>query len=764
VRAVLMEPLRGIPRSHELVVVQALDARDENLSFSYPDAVDYQATPGVGFFVQEELALSLAADERADRIWGLVVTENYFEVLGVQAAKGRALNSADGRTPGAGAVVVISDGLWRRRFAADPGIVGRTVTLNRHPFTIVGVAPPEFRGTVVGLAFDAYVPVTMSRELYGVDRLGQRGNHWLQGMARLGPGVSLSAAQAAFDATARRLAETHPEDKDTKVRLHTFWNSPIAATAVLGPVLKVLFAVVGVVLLIACANVANLLLAKATSRRREVAVRLALGASRGRLVRQMLTESVVLALLGAAAGGVLSLWSSGLLSAFAPPTDLPIVLTPAMDLRAFGFALALGTLTALVFGTMPALQATRPAVTPTLRNEQTTVVGGRSRLRGALVAAQVCLSLVLLVSAGLLVRSLRAAITLDPGFQPKGALLASVDLFASGYTKDTGRQFHATALERISALPGVTVASLTRRAPLGFGGSSSSSIQVEGYTPPDDKPTMAYYHVVGPRFFQAIGGRIARGREFDVTDTLGGPSVVVVDETMARRYWGDRDPVGGRVRIFGEWRTVVGVSRPMKHRSLTERPGPHVFLPVFQLYFPQVSYLVRTDGDPQALASAVTTQLRAIDPSVPVFSVFTLKDHVQASRFQQRMAVWLLGVFGAVAVALAAVGLHGVLAYAVGQRTREIGIRIALGSDRRRIFALVARHGLGMVAVGVVLGLVAAAGVTRLMAGLLIGVSPTDTLTFAAVSALLAAVALLACALPARRATRVDPVAALRHD
>jgi predicted permease len=576
--------------------------------------------------------------------------------------------------------------------------------------------------------------------------------------------VSLPAAQAAFDATARRLAETHAADKDTKVRLHTFWNSPTGATAVLGPVLKVLFAVVAVVLLIACANVANLLLAKATSRRREVAVRLALGASRGRLVRQMLTESLVLAGLGAIAGGVMSLWSAGLLAAFAPPTDLPIILTPAMDLRAFGFALALGVVTALVFGVMPALQATRPAVSPTLRDEQATVVGGRSRLRGALVAFQVCLSVVLLVSAGLLVRSLRAAMTLDPGFATKGALLTSVDLFASGYTPDTGRQFHAAALERLSALPGVRAASLTRRAPLGFGGSSSSSIQVEGYTPPDDKPTMALYHVVGPRFFQAIGGRIASGREFDTTDARGGPNVVVVDETMARRYWGDRDPVGGRVRAFGEWRTVVGVSRPMKHRSLTERPAPHMFLPVFQVYYPQVSYLVRTDGDPVALAPAVAAQLRAVDPSVPVFSVFTLEDHVQASRFQQRMAGWLLGAFGAIAVALAAVGLHGVLAYAVGQRTREIGIRMALGSDRRRIFALVARQGLGMVAVGVTLGLAAAAGVTRLMRGLLIGVSPTDPLTFVAVSALLTAVAVLACALPARRATRVDPVAALRHD
>jgi predicted permease len=764
VSATLVSPIGGVRDPGSLAVLTSAQGREGGTSLSYADFLDYRQTPGIaGATAQDELTLTLDADGRADRVWALIVSDDYFDVLGVRAAVGRTFGPDDARagTP----LVVISHGLWQRRFASDPGLVGRSVSINKHAFTVAGVAPPSFHGTTVGLSFDAWVPLSAQRAVLLGDRLTPRGHRWLQVLVRLAPGTSLAQAQAALSATAARLAATHAEDKGLDVTVSRFWNAPVGATRVLGPVLLVLWGVVALVLLIACANVANLLLARATLRRREVGVRLAMGASRGRIVRQLLTESALLALLGGGAGVLLAVWGAGALRAFVPPTDFPIALMPALDGRALAFALGLSLLTVIAFGLAPALQASRSAVGGPLREEQRSVVGGTGgRLRGALVGGQLALSVLLLVSAGLLVRSLRHAQTMDPGFDPQGVLLASVDLFGGGYDADTGRRFLASACDSLRTLPGVDSVSLTRRAPLGLGGSSSTSMEVDGYDAPPDQPAWAFLHIVGPGFFRTMGATILRGRDLGAGDVESAPRVVVIDETAAERYWAGRDPLGSRLRLGGSWYTVVGVARTMKHRELAEPARPHVFLPVLQSYHPLASFLVRTRRDPAALSGEVVSRLRALDAGLPVFNVVPLAEHVQAASFQQRMAGSLLAGFGALALLLAAVGLYGVLAFAVSQRTREIGIRMALGGRARDIYALVARQGLAVVGGGVVAGLAAAAAATRVLGSMLLGVSPTDPLTFALVSAVLLAVAVLACAVPARRAARVDPAVALRYE
>jgi predicted permease len=664
--------------------------------------------------------------------------------------------------------VVLGHTLWQRRFGSDPRVVGRAVTLNAQPFTVIGVAPPGFRGSVVGLALEAFVPLSMQRELRGGgDLLAARGARWLAGVGRLRPGTDIRAAEAQLQAVSRRLVEGGLAPKGGGVALHTFWDTPTGGARVLRPVLLVLAGVVALVLLIACANVANLLLARATGRRREVALRLSLGASRARLVRQLLTESVLLALLGGAAGLLVAAWSTGLLMAFTPPSDLPIALTPRVDAAALLVTFALSCGTGLLFGLVPALQASRADQAGVLRDESAAVVGGRGRqrLRAALVAGQVALSLVLLVAATLLLRSLYRAHTLSPGFETRGVLLASLDLQGGGYTPQTGAAFWRALWPRLRHLPGATGATFTRRAPLGLGGTSTTTVNVEGYAAPDGQPAWAHFHAVGPEYFRTLGARLVAGRDFTEADAQGAPRVAVVSETMARRYWGKESPLGRRLELRrGEWWTVVGVAAEAKDRQLTEPAVPHLFVPVFQQHYAALTLLVRAAGDPRALAPAVSAQVRGLDPALPVYEVRTLAEHARGSSFPQRLGGSLLAVFGVLALALAAIGLYGVLAYSVGQRTREIGIRVALGAAASDVFRMVMRQGVAVAAVGVVLGLLAALPAARALRALLVGVGPWDPLSFAVVTAALLAAAAAACAVPARRATRVDPAVALRAE
>jgi predicted permease len=701
-----------------------------------------------------------------ERVWAEVVTGNFFDVLGVRAAVGRTFLPEEDRTPGAAAVAVISHGLWQRRFGGSPDVVNRRVEINEQPFTIVGVTPQGFQGSETALAYDIWVPMMMQAALMpGGDRLTLRDSHWMTGFGRLAPGATIAQARDELQAMTRQIAAEYPDYADMGATALFLRDSDRGAIGVLRPVLVALAVVAGLVLLIACANLANLTIARTAARRREIAIRLSIGASRGRVVRQLLTESLLIAAGGAALALVIARWTAGLLVLFAPPTEFTIAIDVPLDARVFVFTCAAAALTSVIFGLVPALQASAGDYTTTLKEDSAGAGTSRRRLRDTLVVVEVSLSLALLVSAGLCVRSLQKARQFDPGFNPSGILLASLDLFPAGYTAEAGGVFYRQLLERLRALPGVEAASLSRRVPLGFTGSSSSTIQVDGFAPASDQSMSVMFNQVGPDYFRTMQIPLARGRDLAAADERGARPVAVVNEAMARRYWPDRDPLGGRFRFgsTGGWITVVGVAREVKFRALNEAPRPFAYLPVLQWHYPAMTIHVRTAGDPSALAPAVRAAVQAIDAGLPLFATRTLLAHTGAATFQQRLAGSLLSVFGGLALVLAAVGLYGVLAFIVGQRTREIGVRMALGATQAAVFRLVVRHGLKLTAIGVVIGLGAAFGVARALSTLLFGVEAYDPVTLSVATLVLVACAIAACLAPAVRATRVDPVRALRH-
>ncbi len=766
VNGFLLNGYPGVPDAQRMVILSSA-YRGANWSLSYPDYQDFRdRADKLDIAVMDMAPMSLKVGEGAERVWGKLVNGNYFQALGVRPALGRAFLPEEDKTLGTHPVVVIGHGLWQRRFAGDPGIVGREIWLNNTAFTVVGVAPEDFHGTFIGLTFDVYAPVMMHETFNGRStRLTQRGNHWLDAVAKLKPGVSLREAQAQLDVISQQLGEAYPNtNKDVVGTLYPVWKAPYGATQVMGPVLLVLSGVVGLVLLIACANLANLLLARATVRRREIAIRLSLGASRARLVRQLLTESVLLALAGGALGILLGVWSWDLLLSFMPAVDLPIAVDQGMNRQVLGFTLGLSVLTGLLFGLAPALEASGRDVAHALKDETGTGSARKGRLRSALVVAQVALSLLLLISSGLLLRSLEHAQSVRLGFNPDGVLLANIDLFPNGYTPETGRAFQQRLHERLRALPGAEVASLARRVPLGFGGASGTSIVVEGYTAAKDESVFANYNQVTPDYFRTMGTELRRGRDFTDGDTLAAPLVAVINEAMAARYWAGREALGGRFRLDKEWVTVAGVVETSKYRQLNEPPRPFFFLPLAQAYRPDVTLQVRTAGDPGALSSALRAEVSALDPILPVFNVTTLNDHIRAASFQQRLGGSLLAGFGALALALAAIGIYGVMSFGVAQRTREIGVRMALGARRGDILRLVLGYGMRLAGIGLAIGMVVAFAASNLLGGLLLGVSARDPITFAGVAGVLGAVALAATYVPARRATRVDPMVALRHE
>jgi predicted permease len=770
--AVLLDPLPGVDAPHELLSVHGTSRAQPVISLSYPDFADYRDRNAsfAGILAAEESAVSLrAGDAPPERVWAQFVSGNFFDVLGVRALHGRTFLPDEDKTPGTHPVAVISASLWQRRFGSDPNILGAPVTINSRAFTIIGVAPPDFSGSETALRFDVWIPMMMVDTFApGQNRLQSRGNRWFSGLARLKRGVTLAQAQAEMNGLAQRLAREYPvNDEGIGVTMSPLWKAPRSAQDILGPVLMLMMGVVGVVLLIACANVANLLLARATGRRKEIAVRLAMGAGRARLVRQLLTESTMLALLGGVVGVLIAFWTAGLLMLMVPPTELPVAMDLRVDPRVLAFTFGVALLTGLIFGLAPALQSTRADLVTALKDEASSVAGGRSKgwLRNSLVVAQVSLSLVLLIAAGLFLRSLRAVHTFDLGFNPQNVLLVATDLFPNGYDSTKGRQFYEELLRRVEQLPGVRAVTLARRVPLGFGGTSSTSIRVEGYEPAKDEQVWSYLYNVAPNYLRTMEIPLMGGREFTLDDRRESPAVAVINETLAARYWKDADPIGRRFHFGDEqWVTVVGIARDAKYRTLNEKPSPMIYLPVLQFYRSDLNLHVRTEGDPAGYTAAVQNEIRAMDPNLPVFNIRTMEANIRAASFQQRMASGLLGVFGLLALGLAAVGIYGVISYSVSQRTREMGIRIALGAQRRDILRLILGQGLRLTVVGLVIGLGAAFGVSRFMASLLFGVSTTDVVTFAVLPLLLAGVAMLACWVPARRATRIDPIRALRYE
>ena len=782
----LLRPLHGVPDVGRLVALNGTTRARKDLSLSYPDFVDYRARrpPSVDDIIaftllplnmrvpadasnpENRTTLENPARDDARRVFGQLVSGNFFDVLDVHPALGRGFLPEEDRTPNTHAVTVLSHGFWERRFASDPAMVGRTVVLNGRPFTIVGVAPPRFRGSEVHLNIDLFVPVMMQGAMTGSDRLSVRGNSWLESIVKLKPGVSLARAQADLDVVARDVAAAYPDDAGRGVRLTELWRAPQSGGESRLIALGVQMGVVAVVLLIACANVANLLLARAAARQRETAVRLALGASRGMLVQQLLTESAMLAVLGGAAGVAIAYWTAPIIEWFVPPAPLPIEIDPSVGARVVLYAVAVTAASTLFFGLVPALQVSSSAVVTALKESAAALTGTRrrARLRQSLVVAQVALSLLLLVCAGLFARALQEAHAADPGFSTRNGLLASIDLVPSGYDAARGRAFYRDLLARVRELPGVDAASLAARVPLGFGGTSETTVTIDGYTPSPNEEVSLYYNRVGSDYLHTMGIAVVDGRDFTDRDVAGAPDVVIVNETAVRRYFGGGHAIGGQVRVGSRALQVVGVARDGKYSNLAEAPRAYMYLPSDQWYRPDAVLHVKTAGDPAPLVSAVQRVVRSLDASVPLFDVRTIASQLEIAAFIQRMLASLLGAFGLLALALAAVGLYGVIAALVAQRTPEIGMRMALGATRGDIMRLVFRQGLIVTLGGVAIGVAAAFGVTRAFKALLVGVSATDASTFVGMTLLLVGVAAVAVFVPARRAAAIDPLVALRYE
>src|SRR5262245_18853921 len=773
-KAIILQPLPGVAESHRLVMLHSVAQRSGNQAIvvSYPDYKDYrdrnEVFSGLAAFNTDTFNL-VDIGGQPERVFGSLVSGNFFEVLGVRASLGRTFAPDEDRTPGTHPVVVISHRLWQRRFAADPTLIGKTIRLNKRDFTVIGVAPEGFSGSCVGLALDLWAPLMMSPQLSQMgDPLNWRDNHWLLVIGRLKDGVTFEQAQINAQNIAAQLAKDYPKDDEgIGATLFTLINEPNGA-GLMAPWFVVLMVVAGLVLLIACANVANLLLARAAGRGREMGIRVALGAGRGRLVRQMLTESLLLAVMGGAGGVLLAAWLSDAMSRMLPPMGFPLSLNLEWDYRVPGFALALTLLTVLAVGLVPALVATKVDPLVSIKNEAgaASSLMRRGRLRGALVVTQIAVSLVSLLCAGLFIRSLAEQRKANLGFDSDRALLVSMELFPSGYDEKRGVEFYRQLVARVAALPGIESASLSSQVPPNLFPGSSAGFGIEGYTPRADEMINIEYEVVAPRYFQTMRIPLVEGRDFSDADNAQSAPVAIVNETMARRYWGQgRSPVGKRLRaISGKWRTVIGVARDIKQFEPTEPTHPWAYTQYAQDYESMMTLVARTTSDPWQSLAGVRGVAHDLDPTLPVFDEKTLQTHSGVPLFLDRIAVTFLSAFGLLALALAAVGLYGVMAYSVTARTREIGIRMALGAQTSDVLKQVIKHGLGLTLIGVAIGLVVAFALTRLMESLLYGVSATDALTFTLVSLLLAAVALLACYITARRATKVDPMIALRYE
>jgi predicted permease len=776
--ALLFKPPLGVADASRLVDVGRSQDGQGFDNGSYSNYLDIRARntvfSGIYAYRLGPEPMSLRGKDGAERIYGEMVSTNYFNVLGTPPHIGRLFTSDDSEQPAATPLAVLSHRFWMRRFNGDPAIVGQTLVLNGRPFMVIGVTPEGFHGTTV-LTSDLWVPVNMVGELASrlpPAILTSRESAWLVMGARLKPGVTVGQAQAELANIGRALEQEFPDANRGK-GLRVVASSPVPGDgAPVAAFMAVLMAIVMLVLAIACANVAGVLLARATTRRREIAVRLAIGAGRGRLIRQMLVESTLLFLIGGSGGLVLARLMTGALLSLLPAVPLPIDVTLALDGRAVVFTLTLSLVAAILSGLAPAFHASRAEVVGALKSD---TQGGPERiwLRHAFVVSQVALSIVLVVGAGLFARALQRASEIDPGFDPHGVELATLDLSLGGYTADTGRVFARELIRRVRETPGVQAAALSAVMPLGDRGIGLGGLAVPGVEPRNGRRFFDVdWNVITPGYFATMKMALSTGRDFSDADREGTPSVVIVNETAARQWWPRQDALGktllqetGRPDAPDAVRTltVVGVARDSKYRNLGEDPRPFVYVPIQQQYMSRTVIAARS-AHGQRLAGQLRALLASMNPNLPIVQALTFDAYSQLGLLPQRIAASVAGSLGLVGVLLAAIGIYGVTAYMVSSRTREIGIRMALGAERASVVRMVLRQGLTLTMIGAAIGLAVAAAASRLLGSLLFGVGATDPLTFIGSTLLFFVVGAAACYVPARRATAIGAMDALRYD
>jgi len=731
-----------------------------SMGVSFPNFLDWRERNRVfeDIATYTSSSVSLSGSGEPEQLRGAAISQGLLEILRIAPILGRTFTAEEDR-PNQEMVVLLSYGLWQRRFGGDANRVGQTITLNAHPFTVIGVMPPDFRFPEQA---EYWVPLALDTKMY------TRTDHGLEAVARLKDGVSLEQARAEMNDIAGRIEQENPITNEGLGVSVTGMHDALAGDY--RQALLILLCVVGGVLAVACANIANLMLVRATTRQKEMAIRAALGASRWRIARQLLTESVLIGAAGGALGLLLAVWGLDLLLA-AIPIKLPFWMKFGLDLRVLGFTSGVALLTGLGFGVLPALQASKPNLNETLKEGGRSVLGaGRQRSRNLLVVVEIALSLVLLVGAGLMMRSFVRLQQVNSGMNPANVLTLRINLPSSKYPEGAKRDsYYRQLMERVRALPGVQAAGAIRTLPLS-GNLWGRSLTVEGFPVlPVGQAQAVQHNVITPGYFRALGIPLLEGRDFTDADTSDTPKVTIIDERLARQYWPGESPLGHRVR-FGPpednepWHTIVGVVGAVRHERLDAETRQSVYLPHSEVSVTTMTLTVRATANPQNLTSAVTGEVRALDPDLPVTKVMTMQEVIAQSVWQARLYTILFGVFAIVALLLASVGIYGVMAYTVTIRTHEIGLRVALGAQSSNVLRLIVGQGMKLALAGVIVGLAGAFALTRLMASLLYGTSPSDPLTFLVIALLLTGVTLVACYIPARRATRVDPMVALRYE
>lgn len=798
VNSILLRP-RPVSHPEQLVELYVSEGeRQPYSSTSYPSYVELRDRNDVltGLAAYGIRQFNFGNANEVEQIWGEAVSGNYFDVLGVAAQKGRTFSADEDVVPRRNPVAVISHSLWQRRFNSDPEVVGKTVTLNDQSLTVIGVAPPRYSGMIRGLSSEIWIPTAM---MPAVDPLGERvissrGNRWMVLVGRLKPETTLAQARARFDLLTREMQSAHPEewlskDESGQTRVSAISVLPESETRIHPGMMSaayagagLVFVIVNLVLLIACINLASMLLARAVTRRREMAVRLAIGAGRFHIVRQLLTESVLLSIIAGAAGILLAVWFLNLIIAALPalPEGIRVALDLHLDWRVVIYTIAFSTITGILFGLAPAIHSSKADVSSVLKDDSSFFTGfyRKSRARMALVVVQVALSLMLLTSAGLVLRSLEKIRPSRLGFSTESMVVGTVRLNDAKYDRAKTQEFYRGLSERVTALPGVQSVSLVNEMPVTFMGGSRSSIEIEGYQPGAGEDMQIAAVLAGPRYFTNMRVPFVRGRDFEDRDREGAPCVGIVNEAFGEKYFRGSNSLGKHLLKYGGAPNaprvpceIVGVIRDNEWQALEKQVHPFYALALQQSQRKQFTVVVGSaSGDPASLIGAVRNTIRELDPMIPVADVQTLNDFFSVGLYPFRMLAVVMGGCGFMALLLATLGIYGIISYSVAQRTRELGIRMALGALQKDILRMVIGQGMMLVIVGLVLGLLLSLALTRLLTSLLLEielplpVSATDLLTFAGVTILLALVALLACYIPARRATKVDPIKALRYE